>query len=67
MHSGMYADGQMKRSLPFRPDSELFQGFRAIWRTELDEELTYQKAEELGLGVLVVVALATRWKRSASS
>jgi len=38
------------------------EGFRELWKREIGEELTPEKAEEYGENLLGLVGLVARWK-----
>lgn len=44
-------------------DSSLFKAFQQLWRQEVSEELTYEKAEEYGPKILALVGAVARARR----
>lgn len=49
--------------LPFTADSDVFRAFQDLWREELNEELSYEYAEQ-NPKLLALVGAVARWKRS---
>lgn len=49
--------------LPFSRDSVAFHAFQDLWRNELGEELTYEKAGEYGPKILALIGAMARAKR----
>ncbi|OIO53786.1 hypothetical protein AUJ46_04290 [Candidatus Peregrinibacteria bacterium CG1_02_54_53] len=52
-----------QEKLPFTADSDTFRALQVLWKEEVNEDLTYEKAEEYGPRVLAVVGNVARWKR----
>jgi len=53
----------MNHPLPFDEHSDIFKSFQEIWREEIHEELTFDKACEYGSKILALVGAVARAKR----
>lgn len=59
--------GVPRTGLPFTRDSETFHALQVLWKEEMKEELTYEKAESYGVNLLGLVVLVARSKRLSPS
>jgi|GEM_PF-2633699 len=53
----------MNDPLHFDAHSDIFKAFQEIWREEIHEELTCDKASEYGSKILALVGAVSRAKR----
>lgn len=59
--------GAPRTELPFTHDSDMFRSLQVLWKEEVKEELTYEKAESYGLNILGLVAAVAQSKRFCAS